>query len=444
MASLPARKSLALKALFGQMPARLLDQLTLALSAEDSGPMYEVRRLVQAQGEERRLRTHVLEPVLPLFGRLWGQPSFPVHVLGRIWDSLQSGDRSLLTLAARLMDEPPPEGDPHMAADALCRVASGKVMEAVGALEALPDGCNRTLLADCLAMAPVVRPALPRLNEWINRPSDERRAALRVCYHHAVQIRGHGGPLFFEILTSHLERPWQVLTLISIVMDHPDERYIAGSEFASFGTRILDQARAQIELVKGFDPKAEPSKALTAARAVQVAHQSLQEMTIAVELSPHGAWGGQVAELRKSLIAVVESLLKKWPPLLAQALPMNKASVLTPPFRATPKLSEDLTEGAGTPIMAWLNFVDAIRQDSGTAGFGALRSKMLEGLDERLQSYVDDVLDLLRSGEAKPPQRAADFVGLAADLALARGDRSYAELVRRRLATVTDRHGAIV
>jgi len=444
MASLAAHKTFALKALFGQMPQLALQQLARALSLEQSGPMLDVRQLAEAQLAERRLRHYVLEPIIPLFEQASGHPRFPRSTLNRLWEGLQVSESRLLAIAAQHMEEPPFEGDPHVAADALCRALAKRVTQAVGVFETLPDGCDRGMLAACLDMAPVVRPALPRLNEWINRPSDERRAALRVCYHRAVEIQTDGGPLFFQILSGHLERSWQVLTLISIVMDHPVEAYIAGSEFGPFGTRVLKLAKDEIEAVKAFDPRTTPARALDAARSVQIAHQSLHEMTSAIELSSSGPWGGQVGELRKLLISSVEAILKAWSPLLSQALPMNKASVLTPPFRATPKLSEDRAQDGEIPIMAWLNFVETIRQDSGTAGFGALRGKMLEGFDQRLQAYADDVLDLIKSGDTKVPERAASFVSLAADLAEARGDKTNSDLIRRRLTSVTDRHGASV
>ena len=45
-----------------------------------------------------------------------------------------------------------------------------------------------------------------------------------------------------ELLFAHLDDPYHVLRLVTAVMDHPSEHYLAASEMAGFGKRLMDEA----------------------------------------------------------------------------------------------------------------------------------------------------------------------------------------------------------
>ena len=55
-------------------------------------------------------------------------------------------------------------------------------------------------------------------------------------------------------------------------------------------------------------------------------------------------------------------------------------------------------------------------------------------IDDRLDHYVDDVLDNLRSEAPEEPQRAAEYMEIAATLIGLYRDDKAAQIVRRRAA----------
>ena len=59
---------------------------------------------------------------------------------------------------------------------------------------------------------------------------------------------------------------------------------------------------------------------------------------------------------------------------------------------------------------------------------------MIERLDDRIDHYVDDVLDNMRSEEPEHPQRAAEYLEIAARLIGLYRDEKSAQIVRRRAA----------
>jgi hypothetical protein len=66
-------------------------------------------------------------------------------------------------------------------------------------------------------------------------------------------------------------------------------------------------------------------------------------------------------------------------------------------------------------------------------GFGALRAKVLESQDQALETYVQDVLDLLYGGQA-PVEIARAYLDVAAEVFGLVRDPKAADLVRRRAA----------
>ena len=126
-----------------------------------------------------------------------------------------------------------------MAADGIRRDEE-RVASAAAAVADQSGG--RGSLAACLDIALVTRRALAQMPDWLGRMTGEKAAKLRLAYRDAVAVSDDAGPRFFEMLASHLAEPWLILRIISGVMDRPNEKYVSGSELASFGERVLADA----------------------------------------------------------------------------------------------------------------------------------------------------------------------------------------------------------
>ena len=62
-----------------------------------------------------------------------------------------------------------------------------------------------------------------------------------------------GGPKLLDLLYSHLEEPWQVLRLISAVMNRPADSYVANSEFSAVGEfEIAPRADVHFMMTTGY------------------------------------------------------------------------------------------------------------------------------------------------------------------------------------------------
>jgi hypothetical protein len=444
MAGLSPQKIAMLRALVAASPDELVRVLESAISADGAGgPLAAIGAMVEAEASERALRFAVLAPVAPLFRPATdeGRPAFPRGALGALWLALKDDAPGLVREAADAMHYLDPEEPSPSVFDELCaRAAKGLIdgdrpgyAAAAAACEAARQGSAADLIL-CLQMAPIARPAILRLGDWIQRMTDERRATARLAYRDATGLADGAGPLLFEMLAGHLKHPSAILRIISAVMDRPGERYVADSELARFGERSLAEIEDHLTVIKAMKPGAGIASGREAGQAVQRAIDAVNELEQAIQLSRDGPWGQRLSKLKQAIAVTVEGRLKDIDDAATQALPMQKIRYSARLTRTAPNLDAPPNEPAIAWAMGLLTFADVVRVSATDGGFGTVRSKVLDALGKRIDQYVEDLLEQIRLGEVEDNERAREYLGVAADmLALARDDKSAA-IVRRRAA----------
>ena len=82
--------------------------------------------------------------------------------------------------------------------------------------------------------------------------------------------------------------------------------------------------------------------------------------------------------------------------------------------------------------MTLLSFADELRSTANYGGFSSARNKLVDKLGEYLGHYVEEVLDLVRTGDCEGREIAEAFLARAAAFDnLVRGAKA-AEIIRRR------------
>jgi hypothetical protein len=118
---------------------------------------------------------------------------------------------------------------------------------------------------------------------------------------------------------------------------------------------------------------------------------------------------------------------------VAAALPAQKAGFGGRSARLHPKVSADPDPRAVRRAQAYMALIDGTRLSASNGGFGSLRLKVVEALEHRLDPYVEDVLEMLRSGEGDGARLRA-FLDIAAQAMGALRNPEAGEIVRRRTA----------
>ncbi|WP_374571642.1 hypothetical protein [Phenylobacterium sp.] len=447
MAGLPEQKIAIVRNLVQSAPDGVVGGLQAALMNAGADPaLSSVRRLVEVEAADRRLRNAVFIAIAPLCvgdGRDPDRLRFPAQVLAAIWRGLKAiCPREIEYAAFWLIDYRAGETSAEPFDDLVSRALAGMraggqpdFERALTLAEGARENGGRELCA-CLELSAVAREAIARLPEWIGRLSEERAAVARLAYKDAVSISEDSGPRFFEMLAGQLAEPWRVLRIISVVMDKPSEAYLAGSELAVFAERVFQAVDDGLAEVGRFDAGAGVAQARAAGKLVDIITHQIGLIDEAIELARETGWGKRLANERRNLAQTVERRLREAERAMMAALPrapMRVARVM----KDMPRLTEAPDGAAVNRAMSLLNFAEEIRSSANYGGFASMRTKVLESLGEAIDIYVEEVLDMMRHGEVEDPAIGHAYLNLAATFAGLVRDRRAAEVVRRRAAALT-------
>jgi hypothetical protein len=445
MAALSERKLEIVRTLVETAPDKIVEGLNQALAdASGDTALASVRRLIEVESRDRQLRNIVLLPIAPMCigdGRDPLRLTFPIRIMGLIWRGLKAHHPAVVHNAELALYDYRPGQTSTEHFDRLVRLAAkglraGEMREFRAVVEACdqarPDGAA-TLLA-CLDLAPVVRGVTHKLPEWTTQQTGDATIGARLAYKDAVAISEDAGPRFFQMLASQLQSHWMILRIISAVMEKPTERYLAETELGVFGQWILRDIEDALTVVAKFDLDGGPPAAVQAGRLVDQVTLEATDLETFVTLSREHGWGQALVKHRKSLASIVEGRFREAERYFDEALPCGR-SKLKRVRRSVPKLDTPPDPAAVSRCKTLLVFVGEVRFSSNYGGFASARSKLLETLGEQLDQYVEELLDLLKTGETGNEANARAFLEVAADFSALVRDEKAADLVRRRAAS---------
>jgi hypothetical protein len=431
----------AVQRLVQTAPDALLMRLNAALSAARGGdPAFApVSDLARAETDDRRARDIVLEPLKPLADGNLALPRRALLTAGdlaRLWRLMGVVAPDDAALAARTALTLRPGDPPAPLFDALCLevAAALRAPEAEGIAAAWPEP-ERRRLAKLLTMTPVLRAALPKLAGWVRNPSGEHMASARLAFKDATAADEDAGPLFMEALLIHIEEPWQILRLISAVMDRPSDRYLAASELGGLGERLLDDIDRRVQGVRRFDPGRGFEGGAAEAASVLSASNTIREFEQWLALNKEGPWGSRIAAQKMALAQAVEARLREVEPAVAAALPLQPSRIpggRGP--RAAPRIDGYPDEGPVRRAEGLLAFLDETRSAAANAGFGSLRAKVIEALEGRMSPYVEDLVERLHGNDGADAAWVRAYLEVAADFCGMIEGPQAAQIVRRRTA----------
>lgn len=433
-----------IQTLIDSAPDAAIRSLDMALASEPRADtaMSVIRDLVSTEAGERRARGMVFAPVMALCPRsepAFAQQTFPQRAISLSWQALKAmhSDRVQQAMAASLTwsdDDRAPE-----VFDELCGLAAeglqspeGTPFEAAAeALESTPGGAAD--FAGYLALARIAREAQAQMPDWLGRMTGERAASVRLAFKDAEAALDGASPRLFEMLLAGMEEPWLILRVISALMDRPTDTFLAGSEFAGLGERLMDDIDRRLDDLSAFDPYGGPAAGQAAAEAVRAGVTAIIEFEQAIDLKKDGPWGKRITRQKQTLAQKTESLLNKADAAIGEALPLKNAK-FGKGTRGVPSFKGPPTPRAVTKAEGMLTFLEQVRPAASAGGYASLRSKTVEKLDERFDSYVEDVLEHLRAPEPESVELAREYLEIAAGLIGRYRDEKAAQIVRRRAA----------
>ena len=448
MAALSDRKIEIVRTLVESAPDKIVGGLQRALAqAGGDSVLAGVRLLVEAEATDRMLRNAVFSPVAPLCVGDGSNPHslvFPVRALALVWRGLKAEAPNEMAAARtaaeavasafaaqhRLPEVAKPFDQVVIVAAEALRTSQARDFRAAAEVCVRARAGGAEALAACMDISPVVRRAIARLPDWVTKPAEDVGAAAHLAFKDAVEIAEDAGPRFFEMLAAQIDPPWMVLRIISAIMDKPTERYLHDSELGGFAERVMNDIDDGLKAISQMDLDAGPAAGIAAAARVGLITEQTFELEIGIELTRDHGWGKRIFDQKKALASVVEGRLKEADKLVAAALPTG-TSGMTRFRKAVPRLEDMPDPKAATRAITALTFAQAARPFAGHGGFSAAHTKALEKIGGQLDHYIEEVLDILRGGEADLAIGHAYLLVAADAVGLIREEKA-GELVRRR------------
>ncbi len=413
---------------------------TLAADGPHDESLTRVQHLLEIETADRNARNTALAPIAALCtppGPFSGL-RFPPRTLALLWRTLKAEAPGEVEAARAYLSNWRGGDATADIFDTLCsraalglRLTGGPYEAAAAAADA---GSGRVALAGCLDISILTRYAIEQLPEWLGRMNGEKAAKLRLTYRDVSSVSEDAGPRFFEMLAAQLSEPWLILRVIAGVMDHPNEAYVSGSELGGFGDRVLNDVDRRLAEVAAFKPTSGRQAAHAAAQTLHLATVEIAEVEQAVQLTATGTWGRRVAQQKKTLAETIEATLHTVDRTVAGALPVQTVRMGPRTAKGVPRLSHDPDPEQVERAATLLTFVSEIRTSAPAGGFAATRAKVLEGLDIRLDTYVEDLLAEIHADDGADLARARAFLEIAAELCGLSRDEKAAQIVRRRAA----------
>jgi hypothetical protein len=437
MGELNEARLLAVRTLLQRAPDFAVQSLSSLLASDQSNDrsLERVRQLVSAEALDRRLRSVVFEPLAVLCKTPTTLPhlSFPPATPKLLWQALKAQEPGF----AGRFDAKADPIETLKVMDEICATAAhGLETRATAAfaaladlLDAAPNGCAQVITL--LNITPNLREALAKAQTWLGARGPADAAAARIAFK-AVSEKGlHAGFLYMEVLFAAAEQPALILKLVSMIMDRPNDRFLAASELGSIGERLLDCIDRHVSAIHAFDATRGLEGGVAAAAAAEAATLIISEFELHVAMPREGVWGSRIAGQRRALSVAMETRLQEVEAAMAAALPVKTLRVNGKKLRGPPDLTKLPDPIAIHKLLSLAALLSGCRAASQVHGFGALRTKVIEAQDQALDNYVQDVLDLLHRGEA-PVETARAYLDAAAEAFGLIRDPKAAELVRRR------------
>lgn len=442
MSLIADKRLVLLKGLIKTLPQASLRSLELALGLTKDEALIEVRELISVELEFRYAKEAVFAPYLPLFETRpdgLNAVEFPQWLLDNLWRALENHETELyqqsrFALRGLRAEDPTPVVFFRLvtSAAAICRDHPGEILPKT---PARGDAEEVAEFAHYLDLHRIVRTVLAKLPDFLGRIDAEKAAALRLMFKDACAISEEGGTRFMEVIFSHLDDGAQIIKFIATVSDRPNDRFLAESELADFGERILERIEEGLGELKAFlGGKGDVNLTGAGERVAQSLGQ-LHSFSHYIELTRDGPWSKRVAEAHKQIASLVETRLKGAERIFEDVLVMKSERVYGRVKKDVPRMDKYPKPETIERARNCAAFIRDVRATANNGGYATLHTKTVQTLEALLDTYFEALLDIANGEDPFDSDQVMSYFELVTDMMEALCGEEKAVVGRRRVAS---------
>jgi hypothetical protein len=440
MSALSEKRLQQVGGLVKTLPVSLLRQLNNTLGLTEDAVLGQVRDLVARQLDSHNLKEMVFRPFVPLFlAREDGIDgvTFPQWLLNRLWSALEREEAGLVE-EARALSQGRRNSDP-VPVPFFRLVNAGIEILRDRPQTVLPPGEDEDELEEFAAyldLHRLLREALARLPDWMGRIDAEKAAAIRLMFKDASSKTpdGEGGVRLLEALLANMDDATLVMKFVAVVSDGANDRFLAESELASFGERLLKAAEDRLKVFEGLMRRRDATLLSEAGGWVVQCLSILNSLQQSVELTRDGPWGKRAMAIHQSINGLVEDRLKGVEKIIDQALPLKTERIFGRATREVPDYAGPKPAHAEAALHT-MAFLTQIRPTAAQGGYSSLLSKTVQAAELQMDAYFNVVLGIAVANDPFDPD--AVMACFERVIALMEGllGEAKANLARRRVAS---------
>ncbi len=430
MSALTAAQLAGVAQLVEMVPDAVLTRLAEAVSLMHSARAETLAQMIAHEGRDRERRAIAFGAVLPLFSpRADGFPTdvYPRRTLARLWKLVSAPEPELTHCLDMIGTE-----------DVVINQISEQYLRAAAcALRETPQDCwpdgsdeHRERLARLFELAPLMRRAAERLDEWIQRPDEDRVAELRVLFARAAKQFPDGPERLVELMFAHLPKAPPVLRILTLSAEaaaHSD--VLSHSELGPFVDTLLQATETRVAAVEAFVAAPARDQVRAAVAAIGWCADVLREMRLTVKPEPSSAWGVAVQGMQLRIERQAIAALETGAELVEMVFPLVRPKSAPKMASASPDLTAPSEASDIEVAMSLLGAIDQARVTLSEFGCEGVRRAIMKGVTSHLAEFTEK--GLLKPTKAGP--NGLKLLRRAADVLRAIGEKELARAVLRRL-----------
>jgi hypothetical protein len=236
-------------------------------------------------------------------------------------------------------------------------------------------------------------------------------------------------PYVALVVLGRLERPWEVLRLLTAITRNATDIVISGTDMDIVGELLFSDLDAYAATISSARPvNFDPDVVLTSlAGFTELSSGMVKELGIRRD----GKWGQRLAKDRAAVAQIMENLLQRARKEILAALPPHKGFAFARRHRNL-DLSKPTDPDRVAKALRYAQLIAHSRPFAVAGAFSARLMKVTEETTLALRTYAEDILTELRASTPEARQRAEEHLAVMlslCELVLGEGET---EFLRRR------------
>jgi hypothetical protein len=296
---------------------------------------------------------------------------------------------------------------------------------ALGGALVVEDAAEMALM---LAQAQIVAELQTRLPKPVVQLTQDDIWFLRDLVDRLAASNPDFAPYVALVVLGRLERPWEVLRLVTAISRKSTDVVISGTDMDVVGELLFSDLDAYAANIQSARPVSfDPDKVLASlAGFTELSSGMIKELGIRRD----GKWGQRLAKDRAAVAQIMENLLQRARKEILAALPSHRG------FGFRRQRSLDLSRAVDPDRVAKaMRYAQLVAHSRPFAVAGAFSARLMKVTDETtlaLRTYAEDILTELRATTPEARQHAQEHLSVMlslCELVLGEGETDF---LRRR------------